>query len=72
MPGEPTYSDEQLDAALDALSEAERFRNAESLVARAAPKLQLVLASALSSSSREAVTAAPSAPQTAVGCQPPS
>ena len=42
MPGEPTYSDEQLDAALDALSEAERFRNAESLVARAAPKLQLV------------------------------
>jgi hypothetical protein len=48
VPGERTsYSDEQLDAALDALSEAERFRDAESMVARAAPKLQLVLASAL-------------------------
>ncbi|MEK6276536.1 MAG: hypothetical protein AABM29_00780 [Actinomycetota bacterium] len=44
---EPSYSDEQLDAAIDALAEAERFREAERLVAAAAPKLQGVLASAL-------------------------
>jgi hypothetical protein len=42
-----SYSDEQLDAAIDALAEAERFREAERLVAAAAPKLQRVLASAL-------------------------
>jgi Lon protease-like protein len=45
--GRPPYSDEELDAALDALAEAERFREAESVVAGAAPKLQKVLASAL-------------------------
>ena len=45
--GRPSYSEEQLDAALDALSEAERFRDAESVVAGAAPKLQRILASAL-------------------------
>jgi hypothetical protein len=43
----PSYSDEQLDAAIDALTEAERFREAESVVAAAAPKLQRVLNSAL-------------------------
>jgi hypothetical protein len=43
----PNYSEEQLEAALDALTEAERFREAESIVASAAPKLQRVLASAL-------------------------
>src|SRR2546430_1215565 len=47
--GRPSYSEEQLDAALDALSEAERFRDAESVVAGAAPKLQRILASALES-----------------------
>jgi hypothetical protein len=41
------YSDEQLDAAIDALADAERFREAEQLVAAAAPKLQRMLASAL-------------------------
>jgi hypothetical protein len=45
--GRPSYSEEQLEAALDALAEAERFREAESVVAGAAPKLQRVLASAL-------------------------
>ena len=45
--GRPSYSEEQLDAALDALSDAERFRDAETLVAAAAPKLQRILASAL-------------------------
>jgi hypothetical protein len=43
----PSYSDEQLDDALDALTDADRFRDAETLVAGAAPKLQRVLAAAL-------------------------
>ena len=42
-----SYSDEQLDAAVEALSDPERFREAEAMVAAAAPKLQRVLASAL-------------------------
>lgn len=43
----PAYTDEQLDAAVEALSDPERFREAEALVAAAAPRLQRVLASAL-------------------------
>jgi hypothetical protein len=43
----PGYSEQELEAALDALTDAERFRDAEVAVARAAPKLQRVLASAL-------------------------
>ena len=42
-----SYSDEQLDAAVEALSDPERFREAEAMVAAAAPKLQRVLANAL-------------------------
>jgi len=42
-----SYSDEQLDAAVEALSDPERFREAEAMVAAAAPKLQRVLATAL-------------------------
>jgi hypothetical protein len=45
----PSYSEEQLDAAVDALVDAERFREAETVVAAAAPKLQRVLAAALES-----------------------
>jgi hypothetical protein len=41
------YSEEQLDAAIEALSEPGGFREAEALVATAAPKLQGVLAQAL-------------------------
>ena len=41
------YSDEELEAAIEALTERERFREAESVVAAAAPKLQRVLAQAL-------------------------
>ena len=41
------YSDEQLDAAIDRLTEPDRFREAESVVAGAAPKLQRVLADAM-------------------------
>ena len=41
------YSQEELDRAVERLTERERFREAESLVALAAPKLQLVLAQAL-------------------------
>ena len=41
------YSDEELDAAIDRLAHAERFAEAETIVARAAPKLQRVLATAL-------------------------
>lgn len=42
-----TYTSEQLDAAIEALTEPDRFRRAESLVAAAAPKLHRVLAQAL-------------------------
>jgi hypothetical protein len=37
----------RLEAAIDALSDRERFREAESVVATAAPKLQRILADAL-------------------------
>jgi hypothetical protein len=43
----PTYSDEELDAAIESLSKLERFREAESVVNAAAPKLQRVLAEAM-------------------------
>ena len=42
-----TYSDAELQAAIAALNDSERLREAESLVARAAPELQHVLAQAL-------------------------
>jgi hypothetical protein len=42
-----SYSDEQLEAAIAALSDPQRFREAEAMVAAAAPRLQSVLASAL-------------------------
>ncbi len=45
----PTHSDEDLDAAIAALEDPERFREAEAMVARAAPKLARVLAQALES-----------------------
>ena len=41
------YSDQELEAAIEALTERERFREAESVVSAAAPKLQRVLAQAL-------------------------
>jgi hypothetical protein len=41
------YSEEELDAAIEALSERERLREAESMVNTAAPKLQRVLAEAM-------------------------
>ena len=40
-------SDEQLEAAIERLVDAERFAEAERIVARAAPQLQMVLAAAL-------------------------
>lgn len=40
-------SDEQLDAAIARLVDAERFAEAEQIVARAAPQLQKILAAAL-------------------------
>ena len=45
--GEHRFSDEQVDAALDALTESERFRAAEMRVARIAPQLQRILGQAL-------------------------
>jgi hypothetical protein len=42
-----SYSDEQLEAAIEALVEPERFRAAERRVAAAAPQLQRVLGAAL-------------------------
>jgi len=41
------YSDEQIDAAIEAISDPEIFRESERQVARAAPKLQRILAEAL-------------------------
>lgn len=41
------FTDEQLDAAVRALSDPGRFREAETRVARAAPQLQRVLGQAL-------------------------
>ena len=41
------FSDEQVDAAVRALSDPERFAGAERLIAEAAPQLQHVLAQAL-------------------------
>jgi hypothetical protein len=41
------YSDAQLDAAIEALTDRDRFREAESVVGRAAPRLQRILADAL-------------------------
>jgi len=46
---ERRYSEAELDAAVEALAEPERFREAESVVAQAAPKLQRILAQALES-----------------------
>jgi hypothetical protein len=40
-------TDEELDAAIERLADAERFSEAERIVARAAPQLQKVLAAAL-------------------------
>ena len=41
------HSEEELNAAIDALSEPDRLREAETIVASAAPKLQHILAQAL-------------------------
>jgi hypothetical protein len=41
------YSDEQVDDAIEAISDPEAFREVERQVARAAPKLQKILAEAL-------------------------
>lgn len=43
----PTYTDAQLDAAIEALSNPQRFREAEAMVAGAAPKLGVLLAQAM-------------------------
>jgi len=45
----PAYSDQELDAAIAALENPERFREAEAMVGDAAPKLARVLAQALES-----------------------
>jgi hypothetical protein len=44
---EPRFTDEEIDAALTALTEPDRFREAEARVARIAPQLQHVLYHAL-------------------------
>ena len=45
----PEYSEAELDAAIAALEDPERFREAEAMVGIAAPKLARVLAQALES-----------------------
>jgi hypothetical protein len=42
-----TYSDDEVASAIDALTDRDRFREAESMVANAAPKLQRVLTDAM-------------------------
>ena len=49
MSSEPAFTDEQIDRAVEALSDPERFREAEALVARMAPQLQRILNEALHS-----------------------
>ena len=49
MSSDPAFTDEQIDHAVDALSDPERFREAEALVARMAPQLQRILNEALHS-----------------------
>ena len=44
---ERRFTDDEVDAALEALTEPERFREAETRVARIAPQLQQILAQAL-------------------------
>lgn len=46
---QPTYSEAELEAAVEALTDSDRFREAEELVAAAAPSLQRVLAEAMAS-----------------------
>ena len=41
------YSDDQIDSAIDAISDPGAFQEAERQVARAAPRLQRILAEAL-------------------------
>ena len=43
----PGYSEEQIEKALAAISDPERFREVEQTVARSAPSLQAILADAL-------------------------
>ena len=45
----PAYTDAELDSAIAALEDPERFREAEAMVGTAAPKLARVLAQALES-----------------------
>jgi hypothetical protein len=49
MSSESAFTDEQIDRAVEALSDPERFREAEVLVARMAPQLQRILNEALHS-----------------------
>jgi hypothetical protein len=44
---ERAYTDDELDAAIAAISDADRLREAQELVMRAAPQLQRVLSAAL-------------------------
>jgi hypothetical protein len=48
MPGR-AFTDEELDSAVEALSDPERFREAEARVLRVAPQLQRILNEALQS-----------------------
>ena len=45
--GPEGYTEEELDAAIERLTDAGRFSEAERIVSRAAPKLQMVLTNAL-------------------------
>ena len=47
MPEPPSYSAEEVDAAVTALSEPGRFRHAQEVITHAAPSLQRVISEAL-------------------------
>lgn len=65
----PRYSKAELEAAVEALTESARFREAEEIVAAAAPGLQQILAEALAAagwfeeSHQAAIRAAAGAPE---------
>ena len=56
----PAYSEEQIEKALEAISDPERFREAEEAVASSAPSLQAILARR---SRRAAGSASPTRPR---------
>jgi len=67
---DPGYTEAELDAAIEALERPDRFREAETLVAAAAPKLQRVLAQARTRRSCAGRSRSPTPPSARPRCAP--